>query len=132
MAIGQYVDDFAHTSTFQECFIKLFNIHKRIINPLLRIRYLCQLYTQRYSVDVQKSEEMSGLQKVPPLFLFLLLIGIHVNANPIANNGTIENESRWLAHGLTEWQKCFFKDPSSEDLGHYFLTRLIKCWPTGM
>ena len=103
------------------------------MSRMLRARMI-RAKAQKDSVDDQKSEEieMSDLQKVPSLFLFLLLIGIHVNANPIANNGTIENESRWLAHGLTEWQKCFFKDPSSKDLGHFFLTRLIKCWPTGM
>ena len=67
---------------------------------------------------------MAVLPKIPPLIWLFLLIGIQVHANPVANDA-IENESSWLA----QWQKCFFND-ASEDVGHFFLTRLINCWPT--
>jgi len=63
------------------------------------------------------------MAKITLLLWFLLSIGPNVNANPIANDG-IENESSWL----TRLQDCFFND-ASEDVGHFFLTRLINCWP---
>ena len=66
---------------------------------------------------------MASLQRVPLLLWILVLIGIQVNANPVANDA-IENESSWL----TQLQDCFFND-ASEDVGHFFLTRLINCWP---
>ena len=74
---------------------------------------------------------MAGLRKISTLLWFLILIGIQVNqggevnANPVVNDDAIENDSSWL----TRWQKCFFND-ASEDVGHFFLTRLINCWPT--
>ena len=64
---------------------------------------------------------MAGLRKILSLLWFLFLT---INANPVAND-VITNESSWL----TKWQKCFFND-ASEDVGHFFLTRLINCWTT--
>ena len=63
------------------------------------------------------------MEKITLLLSFLLSIGTNVNANPIATDG-IENESSWL----TQLQDCFFNN-ASEEVGHFFLTRLINCWP---
>ena len=68
--------------------------------------------------------KMASLRIIPTLLGFLFLFGVHVNANPVANDAP-ENESSWLK----QWLKCFFND-ASEDVGHFFLTRLINCWPT--
>ena len=70
---------------------------------------------------------MLGLRKIPILIWFFVLIGIHVDANPVANNAEIEKKSSWLM----QWQNCFFND-ASQDVGHFFLTRLINCWPTSI
>ena len=67
--------------------------------------------------------KMASLRIIPPLLCFLFLFGIHVNANPVANDAP-ENESSWLK----QWLKCFIND-ASEDVGHFFLTRLINCCP---
>ena len=67
--------------------------------------------------------KMANLPKILPLLWILVLIGIQINANPITND-TIDNDTSWL----TQWQKCFFND-ASEDVGHFFLTRLINCCP---
>jgi len=67
---------------------------------------------------------MASLRIIPTLLSFLFLFGVHVNANPVANDAS-ENESSWLK----QWMNCFFND-ASEDVGHFFLTRLINCWPT--
>ena len=77
-----------------------------------------------------------------PLCYFFLIIAIQVNANPIpAVSNTTENEFEvcnaseitykkcYIFSWLTQWQNCFSNDPS-EDVGHFFLTRLINCWPT--
>ena len=66
---------------------------------------------------------MANLPKISPLLWILVLICIQINANPITND-TIDNDTSWL----TQWQKCFFND-ASEDVGHFFLTRLINCCP---
>ena len=68
--------------------------------------------------------KMASLRIIPTLLGFLFLFGVHVNANPVANDAP-ENESSWLK----QWMNCFFND-ASEDVGHFFLTRLINCWPT--
>ena len=74
-----------------------------------------------------------------PLCYFFLIIAIQVNANTIpAVSNTTENEFEvcnaseitykkcYIFSWLTQWQNCFFNDPS-EDVGHFFLTRLINC-----
>ena len=101
---------------FNIYFLKIKNPEITGIDSFYTIFFIPFLQTLTY--------KMASLQRVPLLLWILVLIGIQVNANPVANDA-IENESSWL----TQWKKCFFND-ASEDVGHFFLTRLINCWLT--
>ena len=72
--------------------------------------------------------QMWNLRKMPQLLCLFVLIGVGVHATPVSNETgvhatPVSNETSWL----NRWQTCFFENPS-EDVGHFFLTRMFNCW----